>query len=229
MRRYHENLSDTARELVDQLPVTKDTQRFRCLMTCAGRELAKTVMDQLASKRGLMVVCTNEDADFLAKGFVEECVSSGCEVYFTCFWNQRIRHSGLKSTSIVKSYREPCPHIDSVVVLKSIIATSCVVQTNLSELLHACNPNQVFVASPVLLSGAVQRLKASFPKQQAEKFQFAWFAEDDQRLENGNVVPGIGGSVYELLGVGTEDTKNSYLPEIVKSRRHQEPRSGNRE
>ena len=39
------------------------------------------------------------------------------------------------------------------------------------------------------------------------------------RQADGEVVPGVGGSVYELLGIGTAETKNAYSPELVRRRR----------
>lgn len=221
MRVYEPSITPDARDLVDRLPGEKDVQRYRRAMHELGRELARSIVPCLRSKQGLMVVCTNEDADFLARGFVEYCSAQDCQLFFTCFWNQRVHSQGLKATTIVKSYVEPCPSIKAVVVLKSIIATSCVVQRNLSELLDRHQPDQIFIAAPVLLAGAQQRLREAFPNQQGENFRFCWFAEDDQRLDNGDVVPGVGGSVYELLGVGSSVTKNRYIPDIVKSRRRQ--------
>lgn len=50
------------------------------------------------------------------------------------------------------------------------------------------------------------------------KFEFVTFAIDEDRLENGEVVPGIGGMVYPRLGLGDVAAKNSYIPEMVMSR-----------
>ncbi|HLO47808.1 MAG TPA: hypothetical protein VK211_05245, partial [Kamptonema sp.] len=60
-----------------------------------------------------------------------------------------------------------------------------------------------------------------FEKDIYEKFNFIYFAEDDERTQEGEVIPGIGGIVYERLGFEGQDDKNRYIPEIVKERRSQ--------
>jgi hypothetical protein len=75
------------------------------------------------------------------------------------------------------------------------------------------------VIAPVLLQGATSRLESEFDTSITRRFEYLWFAQDDEKNESGEVVPGIGGSVYELLGIGNSITKNSFVPEIVKFRR----------
>jgi hypothetical protein len=45
-----------------------------------------------------------------------------------------------------------------------------------------------------------------------------WFASDKEK-KGDSVIPGIGGSVYELLGFKNSEDKNKYMPTIVKERR----------
>ncbi len=52
-----------------------------------------------------------------------------------------------------------------------------------------------------------------------EKFQFIYLAEDNERTDEGEVVPGIGGMVYDRLGFNGQDDKNSYTPDLVRTRR----------
>lgn len=66
---------------------------------------------------------------------------------------------------------------------------------------------------------AEQKLTSEFEKDIYDKFQFFYFAKDDERTSEGEVIPGIGGSVYERLGFQGQEDKNKYIPEIVKSRR----------
>jgi len=40
------------------------------------------------------------------------------------------------------------------------------------------------------------------------------FAKDDQKDEIGNVVPGIGGSIYEPLGIA--NLGESFIPQLIK-------------
>ena len=59
---------------------------------------------------------------------------------------------------------------------------------------------------------------AIYPESVNSKFEFKTFAIDEDRLENGEVLPGIGGMVYPRLGLGDITTKNSYIPEMVMNR-----------
>ena len=75
------------------------------------------------------------------------------------------------------------------------------------------------VVAPVLYHTAQSSLNSSFPENISNKFEYLYFASDDVRTEEGVVIPGIGGSVYERLGFGGQDDKNRYIPQIVKDRR----------
>jgi hypothetical protein len=66
---------------------------------------------------------------------------------------------------------------------------------------------------------AEDKLKSEFEKDIYDKFQFFYFAKDDERTSQGEVIPGIGGMVYDRLGFQGQEEKNRYIPEIVKSRR----------
>ena len=72
--------------------------------------------------------------------------------------------------------------------------------------------------APVMYKDGVPNLKSEFPESVNSKFEFLAFAIDEVRLENGEVVPGIGGMVYPRLGLGDIAAKNSYIPEIVMRR-----------
>ena len=39
---------------------------------------------------------------------------------------------------------------------------------------------------------------------------------DDERTVEGEVVPGIGGQVYELLGIDNQPVLTGYMPNLVK-------------
>jgi hypothetical protein len=103
-----------------------------------------------------------------------------------------------------------------LIVVKSIISGACVVKTNLASLIDEALPLRVIVAAPVMLKGAEQRLASEFPQSMSSRFEYFAFAIDDEKGSDDNVVPGIGGSVYERLGFGD---KTAYIPEIVKERR----------
>ena len=44
-------------------------------------------------------------------------------------------------------------------------------------------------------------------------------AIDSDRTAEGEVIPGIGGMIYERLGFNGQTSKNEYIPKIVKDRR----------
>jgi hypothetical protein len=96
-----------------------------------------------------------------------------------------------------------------------------VVRTNLTYLIEKINPSRILIAAPVIFSGAEPSLKNEFPAPISEKFEFIFFAKDDEVNKQGEVIPGIGGSVYNRLGLSDSVNKNKFIPEIVKRRRAQ--------
>jgi hypothetical protein len=63
---------------------------------------------------------------------------------------------------------------------------------------------------------AQESLCSEFPPHISNKFRFVFFAVDEDRTESGNVVPGIGGQVYQLLGMDDQPARTGYLPDLVK-------------
>ena len=138
------------------------------------------------------------------------------------FWTDRYRYPEKQSVAlspIVKSYIEDIPDCQTLIIIKSIIATSCVVKTQLSRLIETINPEKIFIVAPVMLKEAEQSLREEFPLKISSKFHFITLAIDDNLNEEGEVVPGIGGMIYSRLGFGNINQKNKYIPEIVKHRR----------
>jgi hypothetical protein len=125
----------------------------------------------------------------------------------------------LDIATIVQGYVEPLPaKIDHLVVLKSIISGACVVRTNLLRLLHSARPEVIHIVAPVMLSGAEQRLARELPTDLVSGFKFLTFVEDTEKAEDGSVVAGIGGEIYERLGLGDETEKNRVMPRLVEER-----------
>ena len=69
-----------------------------------------------------------------------------------------------------------------------------------------------------MLNEAQDNLRKEFPEEVYNRFQFLTFAIDDEKSDKGEIIPGIGGMVYPRLGLGDAETKNKYIPEIVKER-----------
>src|SRR5688572_24870926 len=65
----------------------------------------------------------------------------------------------------------------------------------------------VFVVAPVMHSQAKAKLRREFDAAIAARFQFIACAVDSEK-DGENVKPGIGGSVYELLGLDDKHAKN---------------------
>lgn len=229
MRRYTSLATGDTRlllEAVADLTTPKDV--YRQAMTSLGHQLAVELGRLVPSiKDGVVcVACTVEDADFLARGLIEGLERVGIEgarLKLVCFWNERVRrfngsnHDSFDVAPIVKQYREDVKIAGvTLIVIKSIISGACVVKTNLATLIDGEMPQRIFVAAPVMREGAEERLASDFASSIAQRFEYLTFAIDDEKGEDDNVIPGIGGSVYERLGI---DNKTSYVPEIVKQRR----------
>lgn len=229
MRTYTEysDRDAMARWLVDELPkIQGNPERYRSQMRQIGQHLGNCLISSLrkTDSTDICVVCTVEDADFLARGLVEklESVGYGSRIHFVCMWNEKIKDEGVSLTPIVRQYKENFDENNStLVIVKSIISGACVVKTNLTRVISLSNPNTIYIVAPVMFAGAEENLSREFPPGINLKFKFVHFATDSEKSGE-NVVPGIGGSVYELLGLGNRKEKNKYVPAIVKERRQKE-------
>lgn len=215
-----------AKTLVNELPRLKgDVEGYRTKMRMLGVHLADSILPLLSSEstKDICVVCTVEDADFLARGLIEELESHNFRdnTHMICMWNQRVKKEGVSISPVLRTYEESFDKNDAIfIIVKSIISGACVVKTNLTKAITSANPRRVFVASPVMLKDAEKRLSNEFPEEISRKFEFVHFATDTEKSPDGEeVLPGVGGSVYELLGLGDGKAKNKYIPEIVRERR----------
>jgi len=213
-----------AQALLDVL-VSKsaDVAQYRDAMRSLGTHLAQGLKPKLGTPddHDICVVCTVEDADFLARGVLEGLAEQGLsqKTRMLCLWNGKVRESGVSISPVLRQYKEAFdPEGTVFIIVKSIISGACVVKTNLTRAISKAEPSRIFVVAPVMLEGAEKRLEDEFPSGISDKFEYVWFATDTDK-DGENVVPGIGGSVYDRLGLGNEDQKNRYMPEIVKERR----------
>ena len=198
------NVKGLLQRLTDRVPPPE----YRQTMLELGNELAEVVAGALAPGSSILLICTNEDADFLARGVLETLQARGFgNIALACFWNERRQVTSgvaptLDSASIIRRYVEPVGEVDAFVVVKSAISGACVVRTNITELVYDKHPKRIFVVAPVMYSEARAGLEAEFEPAIAQVFEYVWFAQDD-----------------ELLGVGNKDTKNQYTPNLVRQRR----------
>ncbi|MGD1861301.1 MAG: hypothetical protein ACFB0E_15190 [Leptolyngbyaceae cyanobacterium] len=195
---------------------------YKDAMTALGRHLGMAMATKISTQLQVYLVSTVEDADFLALGALQKLESQIDSVGFACFWNERTSlfdRKELAVAPVLKQYREPADQVDTLIVMKSIISSGCVVRTNLQNLIQQMQPKCIFIAAPVVYYQAEGTLREAFGADITNKFQFFYFAKDHERNELGEVLPGIGGMVYTRLGFDGQADKNRYLPAIVKQRR----------
>lgn len=192
---------------------------FEMLGVELGRVLAQKAGDVLAEET--MLVCASEDADWLAKG-VENGFGKG-ELPVSIYWNTRNtvyqseNGEKIEISPIVKAYEEPIAQCRLLVIVKSIISSSCVVKTQLTRLIDRISPEKIAIMAPVMYKDAQPNLLKEFPEKISNKFLFLQFAVDEDRQGN-EVIPGIGGMVYPRLGLGDINKKNQYIPHMVRMR-----------
>ncbi|MBD1842479.1 hypothetical protein H6F89_03425 [Cyanobacteria bacterium FACHB-63] len=224
-RTYSPLVNENVRSLLETLSDrSTGPDAYKEAMTCLGMSLGECILPKITSQQSsVYLACTVEDADFLAKGILERLEAQLKTIAFACFWNQRFSPfevEDLKVAPILRKYQEPsCQTVNYLIVVKSIISGACVVRTNLTDLIQRIEPEKILIAAPVLYEGAEDRLKEQFEPEIHSKFQFFYFATDDKRTPDGEVVPGIGGVVYDRLGFQGQEEKNRYTPDIVRSRR----------
>jgi hypothetical protein len=206
---------------MDELLAAADAaapDRYRESMRRLGSDLGERLREFLPREGDVLVVTTVEDADFLGRGVVD-ALAVGDRLKIFCYWNER--DAARDVAPIISKYEEPLdePRVTAVVVVKSIISGACVVRTNIIEALDKLHHSvPVFVVAPVMHVDARKKLRREFPTDVADRFKYVVCALDTEK--DGEMIrPGIGGSVYELLGLGDKHTKNRVRPRIVAERR----------
>ena len=223
-RKFVENISESTKHLLEAL-IDKDTnsKKYAITMYQIGTAFGNEILNRISHRDRVTLACTVEDADYLAKGIIDNLEQNGIKVTLTVFWNKRFKPNNENNISIapiIKEFHEPGYNNSNVlIIIKSIISSSCVVRTNLTKLVEESNPEQILVVAPVLLHGATAKLESEFDKTISSKFQYLYFAIDNEKTDDGIVIPGIGGDVYTRLGFENQADKNKYIPAIVKARR----------
>jgi uracil phosphoribosyltransferase len=221
MRMFVDHISRAAiRELTVLTDRRTSSKRYQKAMRKLGAFLAQAIKLDAPTAKTALLICTAEDADFLAEGLLAELSLSLEDLRLACFWNLRSSPSGVDSdvAPIIRRYEEPSSEkLDLVIVAKSVIATGCVVRHNVMDVVDRKNPKRILVVSPVMKAGTERALRAEFPKSIAKRMKFIYFAIDDKVDSNGYLDPGIGGSVYKRLGIG--DSATGLTPELVNRRR----------
>ena len=195
-------------------------ENYRSSFYQIGQALGRALNVKTNQQYGnTMLACASEDADWLANGMLDTITHKNPSL--AVFWNSRITldaRTKLEYSPIVKSYVEPIKDCQTLILVKSIISTSCVVKSQLLHLISQIDPKVIYIVAPVMYKDAQRSLEKDFPADISSKFRFLTFAIDTVRTSEGNIVPGIGGMVYPKLGLGDSNEKNKYTPEIVKRR-----------
>ena len=200
-----------------------DVEAYRNAFYALGVELGRLLGEEYRDARAgaTMLVCASEDADWLASG-VEAGMGKG-DLKKSVYWSSRETiyesEGGEKSeiAPIEKAYEEKIEKCELLVIVKSIISTSCVVKTQLTRLIGKVNPDKIAIVAPVMYVDGEKNLRKEFPEVISSKFRFLTFAVDDEK-KGSEVLPGIGGWVYPRLGLGGMAEKNSYIPKMVLER-----------
>ncbi len=222
-RTYSHLADDIAHSLLNQI-ADKATlpDVYQTAMLNLGKVLGNALLTQIEPNQKVCLATTVEDADFLAQGILEQLETQLRSVVFACFWNCRTTPfglNGLATAPILKKYQEPTDDVDVLIIVKSIISGACVVKTNLQHLIQKIQPSQILIVAPVMYEKAEENLRREFEPAITEMFRFLYLAKDSDRTAEGEVIPGIGGMIYDRLGFNGQPGKNEYVPKIVKDRR----------
>jgi len=193
------------------------TDMYREAFHSLGRILGELLRKEYdLNDKNTHLVCATEDADWLAKGVLEGAGIETTEI--SVYWTSRKLINNkprIEISPIYKEYNSSLKQRDHLIIVKSIISSSCVVKTQITHIVNDVKPEIIHILSPVMLQSADDSLKKEFPPSIFKRFHFLTFAKDTESDENGVVIPGIGGMVYKLLGI---DSKESYLPDLVLKR-----------
>jgi len=219
-RSYKDPHDSRAQDLLNELLLNEISPKdYQQAMLKIGHYLGASLKRTLNADKKYCVVVTAEDADYLAKGILEELQGSVSRTFLACFWNRRSVVNDVSVAPIFNSFLETgFEEADELIVVKSIIAGSCVVKTNITALFDRVLPSAVHIVAPIMHSQSENKLKSQFPLRIAEMFNFTFLAKDNKKAENGEIEPGIGGNVYKKLGFQDQDDKNTFFPEIIKEK-----------
>lgn len=219
-RTYNDSNDTYAKTLLSSLlDGNNDATEYQNTMFDIGMHLGNKLKSDLDRAKQYCIVATAEDADYLAKGVMESLKNDVSALYLTCFWNDRIVVNNRSVAPIYNRYVEDgYNNADGLIVVKSIMSGSCVVKTNITALYDKVLPESIYVVSPVMHVDSEKKLEKEFPQKISNMFKYTFLAVDSMRSEDGEVIPGIGGSVYEKLGFKNQQDKNTFIPEIVKTR-----------
>lgn len=193
-------------------------ERYGATFYSIGKEMGKLVKGHLQkANSNVKLVCTSEDADFLARGILKTLAISNIYPSITVFWHRRWSVGKVNIAPIIMRYEEPITDCDTMIVVKSIISSSCTISTQITDLFDRLTPKTTLIVAPVIYQHSIQNLMSDFPKRISDTFKIIYLREDNQ-LEGNIVIPGIGGDIEQRLGIQHNVNEVERIPFIVKKR-----------
>lgn len=221
-RQFSVYTTPLAKQHLQGLLDDKNPLTYQKHMYALGELLSQQIISKIDNKEEILLISTAEDADYLQLGVQDELKKANFNTKMAVFWNNHYQPSyGVSVAPIVHKYLEPNYHTaKTIIIVKSVISGSCVVRTNLLELFDAIKEaTRIFVVSPVMHSNSQNALKSEFPDNISDKFEFIYFAIDTQKdKQTGEVIPGIGGQIYSLLGLTDQPARTGYIPKTIQKR-----------
>lgn len=138
-RSYSDYTDEKVKHTLDLLvDSNSDSAVYRDAMYQLGTHLAAQLNEKLPAGVSISLAGTAEDIDFLAKGIWDALAIRFNNMFLNVFWNKRFtpsQENGIAVAPILKEFHdEGYANSDVLIIVKSIIATSCVIRTNLNRL-----------------------------------------------------------------------------------------------
>lgn len=222
-RSFSQYANDNAKAALQSLLKSDvDPREYQATMKQLGLMLGEILSPLIPNSAKCLVISTAEDADYLSRGVLSG-LKNAHVTKTAVFWNNHYSlENGTSVAPIVHKFLEPgYEKANQLVVVKSVISGSCVVRTNLLEVIEQVKAKTIYIVSPVMHKNSEASLKSEFPSSISKKFKFIYFAQDSVKdPSTGEIVPGIGGEVYPKLGLESQPVKTGFIPELVKELTH---------
>ncbi|KPY57620.1 hypothetical protein [Pseudomonas amygdali] len=197
------------------LAARDDPSAYGRTMHDLGGMLGAYVAAAIPPSETCLLASTAEDADYLTKG-IYDTLKADHLIKAAVFWNNHYNVAGGSIAPVVHKFLEPGYETsNTLVIAKAVISGSCVVRTNILELIEQIDVEKIYIVSPVMHEESEQALREEFSAAVADKFVFVYFVKDSLK-EEGVIVPGIGGEIYGLLGLADQPARMGFMPQLVR-------------
>lgn len=217
-RKYSQYSNKVVEGYIAELLADTVPTAYARTMEKLGKMLGEALARNICAKDLNLVVSTAEDADSLSKGVISALDQHQLPHKLAVFWNHHYQTGARSVAPIVNKYLETgFDNAENIILIKSIISGSCVIKTNLLALINNVKSVRfIYILAPVMHADSETNLKNEFSSEIAAKFRFIYFVTDTVREDDGTVRPGIGGEVYDRLGLGGQPVNVGYIPKLVQ-------------